>query len=84
METEPFMRAGAVQRGAAWGKSPAMPPSRFQSLSTDRRRRGVSPGIIALIVLVLIAGFLFFMSTLDTEKPTSRMEQDVTDALPKS
>ena len=61
-----------------------MPPSRFQSLSSDRRRRGLSPGIIALILLVLVAGFLFFLSTLDTEKPVERMEQDVTDALPKS
>lgn len=61
-----------------------MPPSRFQSLSSDRRRRGLSPGIIALIVLVAVLGFLFFLSTLDTEKPTERMEQDVTDALPKS
>lgn len=60
-----------------------MPPSRYQSLSSDRRRR-VSPGLIALIVLILVLGFLFFLSTLDTEKPTGPMEQDVTDALPKS
>lgn len=78
------MRGGAIHWGGGWGKSPAMPPSRFQSLSSDRRRRGVSPGIIALILLILILGFLFFLSTLDTEKPTGRMEQDVTDALPKS
>lgn len=63
------------------GKSPAMPPSRLQPLYPDRRRR--SPrGLIALVILVLILGFLFFLSTLDTEKPTGRIEQDVTDALP--
>ncbi len=60
-----------------------MPPSRLQPLYPDRRRRGLPRGTILLILLVLLAGFLFYLSTLDTEVPTQRMEQDVTDALPK-
>ena len=61
-----------------------MPPSRLQPLYPDRRRRRLPGGAILIILLVLIAGFLFWLSTIDAEKPQQRMEQDVTDALPKS
>lgn len=60
-----------------------MPPSRLQPLYPDRRRRRPPRGIILLILLVLLAGFIFYLSTIDTEVPTTRMEQDVTDALPE-
>ena len=46
-----------------------------------RRRRSRS-GPILVILLLLIVGFLFYLSTVDTEVPTSRIEQDVTNALP--
>jgi hypothetical protein len=61
-----------------------MPSSRLQPLYPDRRRRRLPGGAIALILLLALGGLMFFLSTLDTEKPTGRMEQDVTDALPKS
>jgi hypothetical protein len=60
-----------------------MPPSRLQPLYPNRRRRSpVKP--LLLILLVLLIGFIFYLSTVDTEVPTQRIEQDVTDALPKS
>lgn len=61
-----------------------MPPSRFQSLSADRRKRGLPGGVILIAILVLVLAFLFWLTTIDTEKPVQKMEQDVTDALPKS
>ncbi len=60
-----------------------MPPSRLQPLYPDRRRR--SPRRFLLpILLILLVGFIFYLSTIDTEEPTRRIEQDVTDALPKN
>jgi len=60
-----------------------MPPSRLQPLYPNRRRR--SPvGPLLLILLVLLVGFIIYLSTVDTEVPTQKIEQDVTDALPKS
>ena len=74
----------AIQARPGWGKSPAMPPSRLQPLYPDRRRRRGSPvRVLLLILLVLLIGGIVYLSTMDTEVPTSRMEQDVTDALPK-
>jgi hypothetical protein len=61
-----------------------MPPSRFQSLNSRSRKRRLPPYALPLILLVLLLGFVFYLSTTDTEVPTSRIEQDVTDALPKS
>jgi len=60
-----------------------MPPSRLQPLYPNRRRRSsVKP--LLLILLVLLIGFIFYLSTVDTEVPAERIEQDVTDALPTS
>lgn len=62
-----------------------MPPSRLQPLYPDRRRRRGSPmRVLLIILLVLLIGFIIYLSTIDTEVPTQRIEQDVTDALPKS
>lgn len=77
--------ARAVQGARAWGKSPAMPPSRLQPLYPDRRRRrGASGRIILLVLLVLFIGFIIYLSTMNTEVPTRHIEQDVTNDLPKS
>ena len=43
----------------------------------NRRRRSPLP-IILLILLVLIVGGAIYLSTVDTEVPTARIEQDVT------
>ena len=55
--------------------------SRLQPMYPNRRRR--SPvGPLLIILLVLLVGGLIYLSTIDTNVPTSRMEQDVTNALP--
>jgi hypothetical protein len=61
-----------------------MPPSRLQPLYPNRRKRRLPPYALPLILLLLLLGFIFYLSTIDTEVPTTKMEQDVTDALPKS
>ena len=58
-----------------------MPPSRLQPMYPTRRRRSRA-GPILVILLLLIVGFLTYLSTIDTEVPMSRIEQDVTNALP--
>ena len=61
-----------------------MPPSRLQPLYPDRRRRrGFPMRVLLIVLLVLLVGFIFYLSTMNTEVPASRIEQDVTDALPK-
>jgi hypothetical protein len=42
-----------------------------------RRRKSPLP-IILLVLLVLLLAFLFWLSTRNTEVPTQRIEQDVT------
>ena len=42
-----------------------------------RRRRNPLP-MILLVLLVLLIGGAIYLSTVDTEVPTSRIEQDVT------
>ena len=42
-----------------------------------RRRRSPLP-MLLLVLLVLLVGFLIWLSTIDTEVPTQRIEQDVT------
>ena len=60
------------------GHKPAM-----RSSFSPRRRRSPLP-IILLILLVAIIGFLVYLSTVSTEVPTSRIEQDITnEALAK-
>lgn len=44
-----------------------------------RRRRNPLP-MLLLLILLLIVGFLFWLSTIDTEVPTQRIEEDVTNA----
>jgi hypothetical protein len=47
----------------------------------SRRRRSMT-GPLLVVVPLLIVGFLIYLSTIDTEVPASRIEQDVTNALP--
>jgi hypothetical protein len=49
-------------------------------LSPPRRRRRSPMPFILLALLVSLLGFLVWLSTLDTEVPTQRIEQDVTNA----
>jgi hypothetical protein len=44
-----------------------------------RRRRNPLP-MLFLLILVLLVGFLVWLSTMDTEVPTQRIEEDVTNA----
>ena len=56
---------------------------RRSSLSTPRRRKSPMP-IILILLLVLLVGGAIYLSTMDTEVPTQRIEQDVTnEALAK-
>ena len=45
-----------------------------------RRRRSPLP-MLLLVLLVLLLGFLIYLSTVDTEVPTQRIEQDVTNEV---
>ncbi|HEX8216278.1 MAG TPA: hypothetical protein VF577_02320 [Allosphingosinicella sp.] len=36
--------------------------------------------MLFLLILVLLVGFLVWLSTMDTEVPTQRIEEDVTNA----
>jgi hypothetical protein len=48
-------------------------------LTPQRRRR--SPGkYILILLLLLLVGGIIYASTVNTEVPTSRIEQDVTNA----
>jgi hypothetical protein len=64
--------AGAIQGTASWGKRRAM------RISPPARRRKSPLPMILLILAVLLIGFLFWLSTRDTEVPLKRIEQDVT------
>ncbi len=50
---------------------------KYSSLSTPRRRRSPMPAIL-IILLVLLIGGAIYLSTIDTEVPLQRIEQDVT------
>jgi hypothetical protein len=47
------------------------------SFAPQRRRRSPLP-VILLVLLALLIGFLVWLTTRDTEVPTQRIEQDVT------
>ena len=49
------------------------------SFAPARRRRSPLPPLL-LILLVALIGGLIYLSTVDTEVPTQRIEQDVTNA----
>ncbi len=56
---------------------------RYSSLSTPRRRRSPLPTILILLLVLLIGGAIY-LTTVDTEVPQQRIEQDVTnEALAK-
>lgn len=55
--------------------------SRLQPMYPTRRRRSRA-GSLLVVLLLLIAGGIIYLSIIDTEVPTSRIEQDVTNALP--
>ena len=45
-----------------------------------RRRKSPLP-MLLLLVLVVLVGFLIYLSTVDSEVPTQRIEQDVTNEV---
>ena len=51
------------------------------SFAPQRRRRN-PVGLIFLLILVLLIGFLVWLGLRSTEVPQERIEQDVTNALP--
>lgn len=53
---------------------------RRNSFASPRRRRSPLPMVLILLLVVLVGG-AFWLSTLDTEVPTGRIEQDVTNAV---
>jgi hypothetical protein len=53
---------------------------RRTTFASPRRRRSPWP-VILLLVLVLLVGGLVWLSTVDTEVPQTRIEQDVTNEL---
>jgi hypothetical protein len=50
------------------------------SFAPPRRRRSPVTGIL-ITILVLLAALLTYLSTVDTEVPTERVEQDVTNEV---
>ncbi len=62
------------------GQKAAMPRT---ILAPPRRRRSPVPAILVILLILLIGG-LVYLSTVDTEVPQQRIEQDVTnEALAK-
>ena len=53
---------------------------RRTSFAPPRRRRSPLPALLILL-LVLLLGFLVWLSTIDTEVPTQRIEQDVSNEI---
>ena len=53
---------------------------RSSSFAPARRRRSPA-GLILLIIVLLLVGFLAYLSMRDTEVPTQRIEQDVTNEV---
>jgi hypothetical protein len=55
---------------------------RTSSFAPPRRRRSPVPALLVILLLLIIGGMVY-LSTVDTEVPTQRIEQDVTDAVGK-
>lgn len=53
---------------------------RRSSFAPARRRRSRWP-MLLLVLLLLAFGFLIWLSTVDSEVPTERIEQDVTNEV---
>ena len=53
---------------------------RRSSFAPARRRRSPWP-MLLLVLLLLAVGFLIWLSTVDSEVPTERIEQDVTNEV---
>lgn len=54
---------------------------RRSSFAPPPRRRRSSAPMLLLVLLLLLVGLLFWLSTIDTEVPTQRIEQDVTNEV---
>ena len=54
---------------------------RRSSFAPPPRRRRSPVGTLLILLLVLLVGFLIYSSTVDTEVPVQRIEQDVTNAV---
>ena len=54
-----------------------MPRSSFAPV---RRRRSPIPALLGLLLLLLV-GLLIYLGTVDTQVPTERIEQDVTNEI---
>lgn len=48
-----------------------------RSYAPPRRRRSRLPALL-IVLLLLLVGFAVWLTTIDTEVPTQRIEQDVT------
>jgi hypothetical protein len=55
---------------------------RSYNFAPQRRRRSPVPILLGLLLLLFIGGLVYF-SNVDTEVPTQRIEQDVTNAVGK-
>lgn len=52
-------------------------------LTPPKRRKSPVPALLVILLLIIVGGFIY-LSTVDTEVPTQRIEQDVTnEALAK-
>lgn len=56
-----------------------MPRPRYD-FGPQRRRRSPLPTIL-IVLVVLLVGFLVYLSTVDTEVPVKTIEQDVTNEV---
>ena len=59
--------------------APAPPSASFSAVAL--RFLATYGLLILLVLLVLLVGFLIYLSTVDSEVPTQRVEQDVTNEV---
>lgn len=57
-----------------------MRTSRITPLTPQRKRTRLSPGVFLVLLLVILVGGIYFLSTLASEVPTQPIEVDVTNA----